>query len=321
MKLVWRLMLSLFLTVPTFGAAHAQSFPERPIRIIFPFPAGAVSDYLVRLVAQQVAEDLGKPVVIENRSGGAAIPGTDAGAKSTPDGHTILFVANSFASNPVLRNDLPYDTANDFAPITLMGSTPLILTVHPSLPAKTTQELVALVKQQPGKMSYGAALGSSPHLAMEWFRVASGVDVVFIPYRGQGQVQTDFLSGTLQLTFGNLNDVLPHAKLGKLRMIGIATPKRSTLVPDVPTLAEAGYPGPEWDSWYGLVAPAKTPRPILEKLSTAFTAAIKKPEVREKMLAIGFVPNGGTSDEFRAFLREKVTSYGNTIRQAGIRAE
>jgi tripartite-type tricarboxylate transporter receptor subunit TctC len=156
---------------------------------------------------------------------------------------------------------------------------------------------------------------------MAWFRSVSGIDVVFIPYRGQGQVQTDLMSGTLQLVFGNLNDMLPHSKAGKLRMLGIATAKRSTLAPEVPTLAEAGYPGPEWDSWYGLVVPAKTPKPIVDKLSAEVTRALQKAEVRDKMLAVGFVPAGGTPEEFRAFLQEKLASYSKTIREAGIRAE
>jgi tripartite-type tricarboxylate transporter receptor subunit TctC len=320
MKTIWRSLL-VVACAACASLAQAQSFPERPIRIIFPFPPGAVSDYLIRLVAQQATEEFGKSVIVENRSGGAGIPGTDAGAKAEPDGHTVLFVANSFASNPVMRKDLPYDTEKDFAPITLLGATPLVLTVHANVPAKTTQELVALAKQQPGKLSYGAATGASPHLAMAWFRAVSGIDVVFVPYRGQGQVQTDLLAGTLQLVFGNLNDMLPHAKAGKLRMLGIATPKRSPLAPDVPTLAEAGYPGPEWDSWYGLVAPAKTPQPILNRLSAGFSAAVKNPQVRDKMLAVGFVPSGASSEDFRVFLQEKHASYGKTIRDAGIRTE
>jgi tripartite-type tricarboxylate transporter receptor subunit TctC len=320
MKKLWKCLLILTVAAVAAGA-HAQPFPERPVRIIFPFPAGAVSDYLMRLVAQQVSEDWGKPVIVENRSGGAGIPGTDAGAKAAADGYTVLFVANSFASNPVLRKDLPYDTQKDFAPVTLLGATPLVLTVHASVPARSTEELVALTKKEPGKLSYGAAMGASPHLAMAWFRAVAGIDVVFVPYRGQGQVQTDLLSGTLQVVFGNLNDMLPHAKAGKLQMLGIATPKRSPLAPEVPTLAEAGYPGPEWDSWYGLVVPAKTPKPIVDRLSATFSAAVQKPQVREKMLAVGFVPAGGTSEQFRSFLQEKLTSYSKTIKEAGIRAE
>ena len=300
---------------------NAQTFPERPVRIIFPFPAGAVSDYLIRLVAEATGTELGKQLIVENRSGGAGIPGTEAGARSAPDGYTVLFVANSFASNPLLRKDLPYDTDRDFAPLILLGSTPLVLTVHASVPADNTKQLVALAKQQAGKLNYGAAMGASPHLAMAWFKSVSGIDVVFIPYRGQGQVQTDLLAGTLQLVFGNLNDMAPQAKAGKLRMLGIAMPKRSRLAPDVPTLAEAGYPGPVWDSFYGLVVPAKTAKPIADKLAAAFSAALQKPDVQSKMLAVGFQPAGGTPEEFKAFLDEARSSYANTIRDADIRLQ
>jgi tripartite-type tricarboxylate transporter receptor subunit TctC len=303
------------------GASNAQEFPERPVRIIFPFPAGAVSDYLIRLVAESTGSELGKPVLVENRSGGAGIPGTEAGARAAPDGYTVLFVANSFASNPILRNDLPYDTDRDFQPLTLLGSTPLVLTVHASVPVQDAKQLVSLAKDRPGKLNYGAAVGASPHLAMAWFKAVSGIDVVFIPYRGQGQVQTDLLAGTLQMVFGNLNDMIPAAKAGKLRMLGIAMPKRSSLAPDVPTLAEEGFPGPVWDSFYGLVAPAQTPKAIVGKLATAFSAALQKPDVRSKMLAVGFEPAGGTPEEFKAFLEDARSNYAKTIRDANIRLQ
>jgi tripartite-type tricarboxylate transporter receptor subunit TctC len=156
---------------------------------------------------------------------------------------------------------------------------------------------------------------------MAWFRSVSAIDVVHVPYRGQGQVQNDLMSGTLQLVFGNLNDMVPHAKSGKLTMLGIATRSRSPLAPDLPTLAEAGYPGPEWDSWYGLLVPAKTPKPIVDKLSESFTSALRRPDVREKLLAVGFVPAGGTPEQFRSFLQEKMASYAKTIADGGIRAE
>lgn len=320
MRIFWVLLFA-FTCSATSITVQAEEFPERPVRIIFPFPAGAVSDFLIRLVAKNASEEWGQPVIVENRSGGAGILGTDVGSKAAPDGYTVLFVANSFASNPILRKNLPYNTEKDFAPVTLIGSTPLVLTVHSSVPAKSTEELVALAKKQPGKMSYGAAMGASPHLAMAWFREASGIEVVFIPYRGQGQVQTDLMSGTLQLVFGNFNDMVPNAKTGRLRVLGIATKKRSPLAPELPTLAEAGYPGPEWDSWYGLVVPAKTPKAIIDKLSAGFTAALKKQEVRERMHGVGFVPVGGTSEQFGAFLEEARTSYAKTIRDAGIRIE
>jgi len=209
----------------------------------------------------------------------------------------------------------------DFAPVTLIGSTPLVLVGHASVPANTTAELVALAKRQPGKLSYGAAVGASPHMAMAWFVSVTGADMALVPYRGQAQAQTDLLAGQIQLVFGNLSDVMPHVRAGKIKAYGIATLARSPLAPQVPTLAEAGYKGPEWDSWYGFVAPAKTPREIVDKLAAAVKAALARPDIRDKLLGMGLQPVGGTPDEFRAFLRDTTASYAKIIKEAGIRAE
>jgi tripartite-type tricarboxylate transporter receptor subunit TctC len=300
--------------------AHAQ-WPDKPVRVIVPFPAGATLDYVVRLVSQRLGEDWHHQFVVENKTGGAGIIGTDALAKSAPDGYTIASIANSFAANPTLRQDLPYDTARDFTPVTLIGSTPLILVGHSSVPANTTAELVALAKRQPGKLSYGAAVGASPHMAMAWFVSVTGVDMVLVPYRGQAQAQTDLLAGQIQLVFGNLPDVMPHVRAGKMKAYGIATQVRSPLAPQIPTLAEAGYKGPEWDSWYGFVAPAKTPKEIVDKLAAGVKSVLARPEIKEKLLGVGLQPAGGTPEEFRTFLQEKTASYAKIIKEAGIRAE
>lgn len=315
-----RILVAMAIAIAS-GPLHAQAFPDRPIRIIFPFPAGAVSDYMIRLVAEAATPELGTSVIVENRSGGVGIPGTEAAARSAPDGYTVLFVANSFANNPIVRKDLPYDTDRDFDPLMLIGSTPLVLTVHASVPAETTEQLVALLKEKPGQLNFGAAPGVSQHLAMEWFKRAADVSVVHIPYRGAGQVLPDLMAGRLQLVFNNVNDSAPHVKTGKLKILGITTPKRSPLAPDVRTLAEAGYPGPAWDSFYGLVLPAKTPKPIVDKLSAAFSAAVKKPDVQSKMAAVGFQPAGGTPAEFKAFLQEARASSAKIIRDADIRIQ
>lgn len=300
---------------------NAQAYPERPVRVIVPFPAGATMDYVVRLVSSRLSEDWGKPVVVENRTGGAGIIGTEAGAKAAPDGYTVLAIANSFAGNPAYRNDLPYDTFKDFAPITLLGSTPLVLVGHVSVPANSTAELVALAKKQPGKLSYGAASGASPHLAMAWFRSVADVNLQFVPYRGQAQAQTDLLSGQIQLAFGNLPDIMPHVKSGKLKAYGIALPQRSPLAPEIPTLAEAGYMGPEWDSWYGFVAPAKTPRDIIEKISAGVKSALSRPEIKEKLNGVGLVPVGSSPEEFRKFLHTTAASYARIIKENAIKPE
>lgn len=300
---------------------NAQAYPEKPVRVIVPFPAGATMDYVVRLVSARLSEDWGKPVVVENRTGGAGIIGTEAGAKAAPDGYTILAVANSFAGNPAYRKDLPYDTFQDFAPISLVGYTPLVLVGHPSVPANTTAELVALAKNQPGKLSYGAASGASPHLAMAWFRSVAGVNVQFVPYRGQAQAQTDLLSGQIQLAFGNLPDIAPHVKSGKLKAYGIALQQRSPLAPEIPTLAEAGYRGQDWDSWYGFLAPSKTPREIIEKISGGVKSALSRPDIKDKLNGVGLVPVGSSPEEFRKFLQTTAASYARIIQENAIKPE
>jgi tripartite-type tricarboxylate transporter receptor subunit TctC len=301
--------------------AHGQAYPDKAVRVIVPFPAGATMDYVVRLVSARLSEDWGKPVLVENRTGAAGIIGTEAGAKAPPDGYTVLAIANSFAGNPAYRTDLPYDTFKDFVPVTLLGSTPLVLVGHISVPANSTAELVALAKNQPGKLSYGAASGASPHLAMAWFRSVAGVDLQFVPYRGQAQAQTDLLSGQIHLAFGNLPDIAPHVKSGKLKAFGIATPQRSPLAPEIPTLAEAGYKGPEWDSWYGFVAPARTPRDIVEKISGAVKSALSRPEIKEKLNGVGLVPVGSSPEDFSAFLQSTAASYAKIIKENGIKPE
>lgn len=300
---------------------QADKYPDRTVQIVFPFPVGGVSDLVSRLVGQKLSEEWGRPVVQAPRVGGATIPATDQVAKAAPDGYSVLFVANSFAANPSTRNDLPYDTAKDFAPVALLGATPLVLTVNSQLPVHTVAELVAFAKQHPGTLSYGAAVGSSPHLAMAWFSAQAGIDVVHVPYRGQAQAQTDLMAGHIQLVFGNLPDVLPMVTLGKVRILGIATSARSLLAPDMPTLTEAGYGGQEWDSWYGLVAPAKTPKPVIDKIQAAVARALAKPDVKERLLAAGFVPIGSTPEQFKSFLQERMTSYAKVIKDSNIKTQ
>lgn len=299
--------------------AGAQSYPEKAVRVIVPFPAGATMDYVVRLVSSRLSDDWGQPVVVENRTGGAGLIGTDAGAKAPPDGYTILAVANSFAGNPSYRKDLPYDTFKDFAPITLLGYTPLVLVGHPSVPANTTAELVAAAKEQPGQIPYGAASGASPHLAMAWFESVAGIKLQFIPYRGQAQAQTDLLSGQIKLAFGNLPDIAPHVKSGKMKALGIALQERSPLAPEIPTLAEAGYKGQNWDSFYGLVAPSKTPPAILHKIAASVDSALSRPEIKDKMLSVGFTPVGNSPEEFGKFLQTTAAIYAKIIKENGIK--
>lgn len=314
-----KLLLAALLAFST--AAGAQTYPQKAVHVIVPFPAGATMDFVVRLVSQRLSEAWNNPVVVENRTGGAGIIGTEYGARADPDGYTILAIANSFAGNPTFRKSLPYDTFKDFAPITLLGSTPLVLVGHVSVPANTTTELVALAKKQPGSITYGAAAGASPHLAMAWFSSVAGIKLQFIPYRGQSQAQNDLLSGHIQLVFGNLPDVMPHVKNGKIKAYGIALAERSPLAPEIPTLAEAGYKGPQWDSWYGFVAPAKTPRDIVEKISAGVRQVLARPDVKERLNGVGLVPAGTSPDEFKTFLHATAASYAKILRANDIHQE
>lgn len=302
--------------------AQAQAYPSRTIRIIAPFPPGATLDLLSRLIAQKLAEDWGVPVIVENRAGGGGIIGTDAAAKAAPDGYTFATVPNSFAANPFLRKDLPYDTQRDLAPVSLLGITPHILVVHPGVKANTIQELVALAKQQPGRLTYASfGSGSSPHLAGEMLKMQAGVDLVHVIYRGQVAALTDLLNGQVTMTFGNLPDVMGHVKAGKLRAVGIATQARSAMAPDLPTLGEGGLPGLTSDSWYGFIVPAKTPADIVKKVEAQVAQILRRPDIRERLLGAGVEPIGSTREQFSEFLKDQGAKYEKVIRTAGIKAD
>lgn len=302
--------------------AQAQAYPSRTIRIIAPFPPGATLDLLSRLIAQKLAEDWGVPVIVENRAGGGGIIGTDAAAKAAPDGYTFATVPNSFAANPFLRKDLPYDTQRDLAPVSLLGITPHILVVHPGVKANTIQELVALAKQQPGRLTYASfGSGSSPHLAGEMLKMQAGVDLVHVIYRGQVAALTDLLNGQVTMTFGNLPDVMGHVKAGKLRAVGIATTARSAMAPDLPTLGEGGLPGLTSDSWYGFIVPAKTPADIVKKVEAQVAQILRRPDIRERLLGAGVDPIGSTREQFGEFLKDQGAKYEKVIRTAGIKAD
>ena len=302
--------------------AAAQAYPSRTIRIIAPFPPGATLDLLSRLIAQKLSEDWSVPVIVENRAGGGGIIGTDAAAKAAPDGYTFATVPNSFAANPFLRKDLPYDTQKDLAPVSLLGITPHILVVHPGVKASTIQELVTLAKQQPGRLTYASfGSGSSPHLAGEMLKMQSGVDLVHVIYRGQVAALTDLLNGQVTMTFGNLPDVMGHVKAGKLRAIGIATTARSGMAPDLPTLGEGGLPGLTSDSWYGFIVPAKTPADVVKKVEAQVAQILRRPDVRERLLGAGVEPIGSTREHFADFLKDQGARYEKVIKTAGIKAD
>jgi tripartite-type tricarboxylate transporter receptor subunit TctC len=302
--------------------AFAQAYPSKPIRIVVPYPPGGFNDTLGRTLAGKFTEAWGQPAVVENKPGGNTLIGSDAVAKAAPDGYTLLVVAFPFSVVPSLIKAMPYDTVRDFQPVILAATSPNLLVVHPSLPVKTVGELVALAKAKPGTLSYASTgNGSSNHISMELFKSLAGLDIVHVPYKGSGPAVTDLLGGQVQLMFDNTPNVLPQVKAGKLRALATSGIKRSSLTPDIPTVAEAGVAGYELMVWFGLVAPAGTPKEVVNKLNAEVTRILAMPDVRERFLAQGVEPVGGTPEQFGEHIKAQMEKWGKVVRDAGVKAE
>jgi tripartite-type tricarboxylate transporter receptor subunit TctC len=316
-------LLAVIFTAPLEEAALAQAYPSKPIRLIVPFAPGGGNDNIARLVGKRVSDSLGQPLVIDNRPGAGGVLGAELAAKSAPDGYTLfLGGVGSHALNPNLIEKLPYDPIRDFAPVALLAQAPLILVVHPSVPARDTAEFVAYARKNPGKLNFASnGNGTSSQLAAVMFDSMAGVDMVHVPYKGLSPALTDLLSGQVQLMFSSVVAILPHIKAGKLRALAVTGAKRLTALPEVPTIAEAGFPGYEASSWYGILAPAGTPREIVMKLNTEFRKALEQPEVRKNLLAEGAEPVGGTPEQFAEYIRAEKERLGKVIRDAKIRLE
>lgn len=300
---------------------HAQDYPTKPIRMLNPLPAGGPTDILGRMIAQPVSEALGKPIVTENRPGAAGNIAADLAAKAAPDGYT-LFIAGvgNFAVNVSLFRKLPYDPLRDFAPIALLATAPYVVAVHPSLPVNSTRDLIALAKSKPGALNFGAVTGNGAHLAAELFKTAAAINIVHIPYKGAVLATNDVISGLIQLTFASTPGVMPFVKSGKLRAIAITSAKRATGQPALPTVAEtlAGF---EATVWYGLVAPAGTPRAIIERLNGEIATAVKSPALRERLIAADYEPAVGTPEQFGAFMKSEIEKWGRAVRISGASAD
>ena len=302
--------------------AAAQSFPDRPIKLIVPFGAGSAVDTIARAIAAQVAEQTGQAVLVDNRTGANGIIAAEAAAKSPADGYT-LFMPNDgiMAANPALHAKLPYDPIKDFAPVTLTSTVPLVLVGNPAFAAKTVPELIALAKAKPGSINYSSTgSGSAQHLAMEFFIEAAGVKMTHVPYKAMGPALTDVIAGTVPLMFSGMSNVIAFVKDGKLRVYGVSTPKRSTAMPDAPTIAEAGLPGYGYAAWNGIVAPAATPPEVVRKLHTEFAKAIANPALRAKLASLGFDLVGAGPEEFGNLIKTDVARLGKLVRAAGIQA-
>ncbi len=320
-----QLPLHLFITFACLCAGSsmtlAQAYPAKTIRMLNPLPAGGPTDILGRMIAQPVSEALGKQIVTDNRPGAAGNIAAEMAAKAAPDGYT-LFIAGvgNFAVNVTLFPKLSYDPLRDFAPIALLATAPYVVAVHPSVPANSVKELIALAKVKPGALSFGAVTGNGAHLAAELFKVAAGINIVHIPYKGAVQATNDVISGFIQVTFASTPGVMPFVKAGKLRLLAITSAKRTSGLPAVPTVAEL-ISGFEATVWYGIVAPAGTPRPIIDRLNSEIVTAVKNPALRERLIAADYEPAVGTPEQFGAFMKSEIEKWGRAVKISGARAE
>ena len=300
---------------------HAQAFPAKPVRIVVGSSPGGGIDAIARLLGPRMAEQAGQPMVVENRPGAGTTLGAGVVAKSPADGYTIYVASTSFAVAPSLFKSLPYDTARDFAAVTLLAYSPMILAVHPGLPARTTQELIALAKAQPGKLKYGSAgSGSSVHLAGELLKLAGGVDLLHVPYKGSAPATTDLLAGHIDLIFGGIIEMLPQVKAGKLRALALTGRKRSALLPEVPTVLEANL-NFEVGSWYGFVVPAGTPRDNVQRLHELTARALADPAVRERLASQATDVIADGPEKFGPYLQAEIGKWARVVQQAGITPE
>ena len=303
--------------------ARADDYPSRPIRFVVPYPAGGPLDTVARLLGQKVSESMKQPVIVDNRPGAGGNIGADFVAKAAPDGYTILMGAvATHAINPTLYSHIPYDPVADFMPVTQVASTPNVLVVNPSLPSKNVREFIAYAKANPGKLNFGSgSTGSAGHLAGELFKTMAGVDMTHVPYKGAGPAMQDLVAGQIQLMFDNLASSLGQIRAGKVRALAVTTAKRTSLAPDLPTIAESGLPGFDINTWFGVFVPAKTPQPIVDRLHAEFTRALAMPDVRQKMVDLGAEPVGSTPAEFAAYIRSEKDKYARVIKASGAKVD
>ena len=319
-KAARRLFFALALVLPV--AAGAQQYPTKPIRLIVPFTAGGGTDISARIVGQKLAERLGVGVVVDNRTGAGGIIGTEIVARAAPDGYTLVLVSSSHAINPSLHKKLPYDSVKDFAPVSLVVLSPGMLVVNNSVPARTVKEFVEWVRSKPGQLTYGSAGTATPvHLSMELLKSMERMDIVHAPYKGAGAAIPDLLGGHIVAMIPSTASVLALVKAGKLRALAVTSRARTSSAPDVPTMTEAGVPDYEASSWYGLLAPANTPRAIVTRLSSEIAQIVKMNDVRERLVPQGLDPVGSTPAEFAVTINDELTKWARVIKAAGLKPE
>ena len=321
MKDVSRVALSLIASLAA-GASPAQDYPARPVRMVVPFSPGGSTDVLARIVGQKLTERSGQPVIIENRAGAGGNIGAEQVARSAPDGYMLLLGGVPHAISASLYPKLAYDLARDLAAIAEIASFPSAIVLHPSLPANSVKELIALARARRGQLSFGSAGNGSPnHLALELFKTMAGVDMAHVPYKGSGQLIGDLLAGQVQLASMGTPVALPHVQSGKLRAIAVTGAARSSLLPDVPTVSEAGLPGFDVTSWYGVFGPAGLPAGIVAKLNSQIGSAVTAPDVRERLAALGAEPSVKAPEEFSRYVRQEIAKWAKVVKDSGAKAE
>ncbi len=302
--------------------AQAQGYPNRPLRIVAPSAAASAADTVARVIAPLLSERLGQPVVVDTRPGAATILGTEAVAKSPPDGHTLLIGLPALAINPSIYKSLPYDGLRDFAAITQAVRQPNLLVVHPSLPVKSVKELIALAKARPGELVYASAgVGAGSHLTMELFMLQSGIKMLHVPYKGPTPGMIDLVAGRVSAMATSTTSSLPHVRSGRLRALGVTTATRAPGLPDIPTVAETGLPGYESAAWFGLMTPTGTPRDVIARLNKEVVAILRQPDVKERFAKDGAEVVAGTPEEFDAYIRAEAVKWAKVVKAAGIKAE
>jgi tripartite-type tricarboxylate transporter receptor subunit TctC len=304
------------------GLAAAQTYPTKPVKVVVGYTPGGFTDSMARIVSQPLSKALGQPVVIENKPGANSIIGSDVLAKSPADGYTIGMVIAAHAANASLYPKLPFDTLKDFAYVSLVGVTPLILVANNNFPASSVAELIAYAKANPGKVNFGSSgIGAAAHLTMEYFMSATGTKMVHVPYKGTAPALTDLIGGQIGVMFDGPSNTMPHVKAGKIKALAIANDQRLAVLPEVPTVIEGGVPGFVSGSWAMMLAPAATPRPIVARLSTEVAKIVRSPEMRERFASMAVVPGGNTPEEATEFVKAEIAKWGKIVREANVKVE
>jgi tripartite-type tricarboxylate transporter receptor subunit TctC len=304
------------------AAVHAQNYPAKPVRVIVPFPPGAGVDIVTRIVTPRLSEQMGQQFVADNRAGAGGIVGAEVAAKAPADGYNLLMGTAGLLTVVPIMSKVSYNVTRDFAPISLVASVPSLLVVHPTLPVKTMKELVALARAKPGTINYASTgSGTLPHLTAELFKLQTGVNIVHIPYKGSAPAMTDLLGGHVEMFFGNMLSVIPQVREGKLRALVITTAQRSPAAPNIPTVAEAGYPGLEAATWFGLLAPTGTPKEMIAKLHDETVKALRHPDTQRMLADQGAISIGNTPEQFAAYLQTETQKWEKVLKASGVRAE